>query len=48
MSEQVKNNEITIGFLWTVARRRLMWLILALVVGAGMALAYTKLMVSPV
>lgn len=48
MSEQVKNNEITIGFLWTVARRRLVWLILALVVGAGMALAYTKLMVSPV
>lgn len=48
MNEQVKNNEITLGFLWTVVRRRLVWLLLALVIGAGAMFAYTKVMIDPV
>ncbi len=48
MSEQTKNNEITLGFLWTVFKRRLLWLMLALVIGAGAMFAYTQLMVDPV
>ena len=47
-NEQANNNEITIGFLWAVLRRRLVWLVLALLIGAGAMFAYTKLMVSPV
>ena len=47
MNEQEKTTEITFGFLLAVLRRRLIWLLLALVIGAGGALALTKLMIAP-
>ena len=48
MNEQEKMNEITLGFLFEVLRRRIIWLILAVVIGAGAAFGFTKLMISPV
>ncbi len=48
MNEQEKKNEITLGFLFEVLRRRILWLVLAVVIGAGAAFGYTKLLVSPV
>lgn len=48
MNEQEKINEITIGFLFDVLRRRILWLVLAVVIGAGAAFGFTKLLIRPV
>ncbi len=48
MNEQEKTNEITLGFLLAVLRRRIIWLLLALVIGAGAAFGFTKLLIAPV
>ncbi len=48
MNEQGKMNEITLGFLFEVLRRRIVWLVLALVIGAGAAFGFTKFMIAPV
>ncbi len=51
MNENVnenKNNEITIGFFLSVLFKRLIWLVLALVLGAGLAFGYTKFLVTPI
>ena len=47
MNEQEKTTEITFGFLLAVLRRRIIWLVLALVIGMGGALAFTKLVMDP-
>lgn len=47
MNEQEKNTEITLGFLVSVLRRRLIPLVLALVLGAAAAFAVTKLFIDP-
>ncbi|MBE6555747.1 MAG: polysaccharide biosynthesis tyrosine autokinase [Ruminococcaceae bacterium] len=47
MDHNVKNSEISLAFLWQVFRRRIVWLAVALAVGIGVALAYTKLLVTP-
>lgn len=47
MNEQQKTTEITFGFLLAVLRRRVIWLVLALVIGAGGAFAFTKFLVAP-
>lgn len=48
MNEQEKTTEISLSFLWAVLRHRWLPLLLALVVGAGAMLGFTKLFVSPV
>ncbi|MBR3862149.1 MAG: hypothetical protein IKM42_00650, partial [Clostridia bacterium] len=48
MNEQTKTNEITLSFLVTVFTKRLILLLLALVVGAAGAFAFTKVFVDPV
>lgn len=48
MNEQAKTNEITLSFLVAVLRKRLLPLLLALVVGAAGAFAFTKLLIDPV
>jgi len=47
MNEQQKTTEITFGFLLAVLRRRVIWLVLALVIGAGGAFAFTKVLLTP-
>lgn len=47
MNEQEKTTEITFGFLLAVLRRRVIWLLLALVIGVGGAFAFTKLVMDP-
>ena len=48
MNEQAKTNEITLSFLVAVLRKRLLPLLLAFVVGAAGAFAFTKLFIDPV
>lgn len=48
MNEQEKTHEISIGFLLAVLRHSILWLLIALVVGAGAAFGFTKLAISPV
>ena len=47
MNENEKSNEITIGFFISVFFRRVIWLVLALVLGAALAFGYTKFLVTP-
>ena len=47
MNEQEKTTEITFGFLLAVLRRRILWLVLALVIGVCGAFAFTKLVMDP-
>ena len=42
-----RSNEITIAFLWDVLRHRLIWLILAVIIGAGGMFGYIKLATEP-
>lgn len=48
MNEQTKTNEITLSFLISVFTKRLIPLLLALVIGAVGAFAFTKLFIDPV
>lgn len=42
-----RSNEITIAFLWDVLRHRLIWLILAVIIGASAMFGYVKLTITP-
>ena len=48
VNENNKNNEITIGFFLSVLFKRLLWLVLALVLGAGLAFGYTRFLATPI
>ena len=47
MEERLKSEEITIGVFWKVFCRRLPYLLVALLVGLGLALGYSKLIAKP-
>ena len=48
MNEQEKTHEISLGFLLDVLRHSVIWLLIAVIVGAGVAFGFTKLAISPV
>ncbi|MBR6727402.1 MAG: hypothetical protein IKM08_04355, partial [Clostridia bacterium] len=47
MEKQTKTHEIGIGILWKVLRARIVFLILALVLGGALGFGYSKLLVTP-
>ncbi|MBQ2806708.1 MAG: hypothetical protein IJF08_06620, partial [Clostridia bacterium] len=47
MENQAKTKELSLGILWKVFRARILWLVLALVIGMGGAFCYTQFVAVP-
>ena len=47
MEKQNKNNEISLGILWKVLRARFLFLVIALLIGVGLAFGYSKFLATP-
>lgn len=47
MEKQTRNNEISIGILWKVLRARFLYLLIALLIGVGLAFGYSKFLATP-
>lgn len=47
MEKHAKNKELNIAILWKVFRARILWLVLALIIGMGAAFCYTQFIAVP-